>query len=96
MESNNQDDNPLIKEEKPKTNDINVETEKEVKEEHINEDKKDFNEPIIIENNNKKNDKTLKEDKERGYKKDAYHDSNIFSKLFFFWSFYILYLARKI
>lgn len=96
MESNNSDDNPLIKEEKPKTNDINVETEKEVKEEHINEDKKDFNEPIIIENNNKKNDKTLKEDKERGYKKDAYHNSNIFSKLFFFWSFYILYLARKI
>ena len=38
----------------------------------------------------------LKEDKDRGFKKDAYHDSNIFSRLFFFWSFYILYLARKI
>ena len=38
----------------------------------------------------------LKEDKDRGFKKDAYHDSNIFSRLFFFWSFYILYLARQI
>ena len=38
--------------------------------------------------------KTTEPDK--GYKKDAYNESNFLSKLFFFWTFYILYLARKI
>ena len=54
-----------------------------------------------IEYQNPKNQKTqnqkhIEQPKKVGYTYDAYDESNIFSKFFFFWALYILRLAHKI
>ncbi len=66
------------------------------------EEKNELDSKIIDENN--KHDKSIDNSNEEeneinyskfGYNYDAYKESNIISRLFFFWAFYILRLAKK-
>jgi len=49
----------------------------------------------FIDNNNSNEEEKEIDDSKFGYKYDAYKESNIFSRLFFLWAFYILNLAKK-
>ncbi len=68
-------------------NEEEKEIEKYKEEEDLEINKKEKN----IKKRNKK-----EENKKEGYTYDAYSDSNIFSKFFFFWALYILRLSHKI
>ena len=72
------------------------------KEEEKNETPDDFkkiddnnnNEQFLNDNNSNEEENEI-DDSEFGFKYDAYKESNIISRLFFFWAFYILRLAKK-
>ena len=49
----------------------------------------------LIDNNNSNEEENEIDDSEFGFKYDAYKESNIISRLFFFWAFYILRLSTK-
>ena len=72
------------------------------KEEEKNETPDDFkkiddnnNNEKFLNNNNSSEEENEMDDSKFGFKYDAYKESNIFSRLFFFWAFYILRLATK-
>ena len=53
-----------------------------------------MNEPLIINKNEEENIKNEKLVKKWGYEKDAYLNSNFFSKIFFYWAYRIIKLAN--
>ncbi len=74
---------------------LNKEEERnEILDDFKNIDDNNNNEKFLNDNNSSEEEKEI-DDSKFGFKNDAYKESNIFSRLFFFWAFYILRLAKK-
>ena len=91
-EENNQNNEIKIdKEESEK--EIIKETSKKIENPEFENNKKEYQN---VKNQKTQNQKNIESNKKIGYTYDAYDESNIFSKFFFFWALYILRLAHKI